>query len=272
MIYLKFICFAVISIFGATVSSYAAEEGGIVNEYCPVTPEELVESHITTEYQGEVIGFCCKSCKRKFLANPEVYSVELPVYDGGDGSHHDAEEIVRTSDSPEGHSQESYSHDAGHDHAADHEGNASSILVRVWGLTGKLHVVVVHLPIALLPLAALLELMGILRHSGSLQYAGRINFILGVFSAIIAAFSGWVAKGHSSYSGELVQTLEVHQVLGFSTVVASLVGLLSLVAVKIDCEWGLLLYRAVLLIVLILVPLTGHFGGSLIYGPDYFNL
>lgn len=265
---LKYIAFTAILL--ASICSLQASESAIVNETCPVTPEELVENHITTVYNGETIGFCCKSCRRKFIANPDAYTDQLAMHDQGQHLHEELGVSLRAG-SQFDHQREPEAHDSEHDHATDHTQPSQSLGNRILILFGKLHVVVVHLPLALLPLSALFELVGTLRDSKLFQNVARINFIVGSFSAVIAAAFGWIAKGQSTYSGDLDQILNIHQTLGFSVVGISLVGLLSLAAVRYECEWGQKLYRLVLLIAFALVPLAGHFGGALIYGSDYFK-
>lgn len=45
----------------------------IWNTICPVMGEEVDSNVQTATYGEKVIGFCCKSCVRKFISNPEKY-------------------------------------------------------------------------------------------------------------------------------------------------------------------------------------------------------
>ena len=45
----------------------------IVNTMCPVMNEEVDKKVTTVSYKGDVYGFCCKSCIKKFAENPEKY-------------------------------------------------------------------------------------------------------------------------------------------------------------------------------------------------------
>lgn len=49
----------------------------IWNAYCPVMGEEVDPEVQTVEYKGKVIGFCCKSCIKKFQKDPEKYLKNL---------------------------------------------------------------------------------------------------------------------------------------------------------------------------------------------------
>jgi uncharacterized membrane protein/YHS domain-containing protein len=259
-----------------------------INTMCPVTTDEAVEAGITTVYQGKTIGFCCKSCLRKFNANPQAYLENLAMETADEESGHHSEEDSHADTNShadadshaekgshsdaDSHSDAGSAKESGHDHATDHqeddaEASASS---RLLILLGKLHVLVVHLPIALLPLAGIFELIGIKLHSKTWQFSARINFIFGGLAALTAASFGWIAASQSNYTGELAEVLQVHRWLGVSVASLSLLGLLGLLVTRgRHKKLGTTLYRITLFVLLIVVPITAHFGGSMIYGTDY---
>ena len=39
---------------------------------CPVTDEPIDET-VTADYKGKTYAFCCNSCRKKFVKNPEQY-------------------------------------------------------------------------------------------------------------------------------------------------------------------------------------------------------
>ncbi len=47
------------------------EKKQIWNKVCPVMGDEVDPKVKTVEYKGKVIGFCCKSCIKKFQKDPE---------------------------------------------------------------------------------------------------------------------------------------------------------------------------------------------------------
>lgn len=252
----------VVFIITLTTMSAAAEA---VNQYCPVTPNEPAESYITTEYNGQTIGFCCKRCLRKFNANPEAYLVNIQLENA------DAQNVNDASGSAHEKNHD-HSETAGqdqpnqHDHSIDHvHSNESPVLI----FLGKLHVLSVHLPIALLPIATILEILGIALRSQAIKFVARTNFLLGALSAIVAATLGWVAASQSHYSGDLTNILAWHRSLGVSVASISLVGLLGMLAMRKSETWGVFIYRSAIFVLLVLVPVAAHFGGSLIYGMDY---
>lgn len=268
-----------------------AAENEIINTMCPVTTDEPIDPYITTEYKGQTIGLCCKSCLRKFNANPEAYLANLNLKASDSASatthtethstainsaetkpdedgHNHAMDHGATQPNTSGHSSDSDAND-GHDHATDHGDPNGNQLNAAVAYLGKFHVLTVHLPIALLPLAAAFELLGLWRKNQKWIAIARTNFVIGALSALAAAALGWMAANGASYSGELSEVLEWHRWLGTSVAFASTVGLIALVSTKLDCEWGIPLYRITAFTLGALVPLTAHFGGSLIYGTDY---
>jgi YHS domain-containing protein len=50
--------------------------GKPVNKLCIVSGEEI-DSKVTADYKGVTYAFCCKTCLKKFTANPEKYVAKL---------------------------------------------------------------------------------------------------------------------------------------------------------------------------------------------------
>jgi uncharacterized membrane protein/YHS domain-containing protein len=256
-----------------------------VNTMCPVTPEEQAEAGITTEYNGETIGFCCKSCLRKFNANPEKYvaNLEANSNDFSHGNHSmsssgiNGEATGSNTDHPHAsgeHAESSLQVESegseGHDHALDHgQKEASSLFDKIFLLLGKLHVLIVHLPIGLLPLAGFFELVSLIGKSKNWAFAARLNFVIGSFAAIVAATLGWIAASQSNYGENLAEILTWHRWFGTTAAAISFIGLVGLFLVRRNSAKGLVTYRISVFILSGLIPATAHFGGSLIYGVNY---
>lgn len=272
--------FALLFLFFDSLALSAAEP---VNEMCPVTPDEPAESWITTEYEGKVIGFCCKSCLRKFNANPEAYLANLNIQDtshsesaaavSNDAVHMEGQDTGHThgEDVPVENVASSHAEEdgGGHDHATDHVSSYRNTGGRWLALLGNFHVLIVHLPIALLPLAGLLEAMSLFFKSEKWRFAARLNFVAGASMAIVASVLGWIAANRSSYSGELAEVLTWHRWLGVSVASIAATGLLALLLAKSKSPRLLIVYRSVVFILIILVPVVAHLGGTLIYGKNY---
>jgi uncharacterized membrane protein len=137
-------------------------------------------------------------------------------------------------------------------------------------LLGRFHVIVVHFPIALIMAAAAGELWFWWLGYKGLHPAVRFCVLLAVPAAIAAAVLGWLL----AWSGaglSAPQVLLFHRWLGT-------VGAVWLVAVAASSEADArhstrsALSRVLLFAGAILIGVTGHLGGTLVYGEDYFRL
>lgn len=147
-----------------------------------------------------------------------------------------------------------------------------SLIERTWRLLGNLHILAVHFPIALFIVAAPLELAAVLRRSPKLAFASRANFLIGSVAALLAAALGWIAAANSHYTGDAAILLEWHRWLGTSSALIALLGVFGLFLESRVKPHGTLLFRGCLSVLLVLIPVVAHFGGSLIYGPDHLSL
>jgi uncharacterized membrane protein len=84
----------------------------------------------------------------------------------------------------------------------------------------NVHMVVVHWPIALLPVALGLDLLGLLLGSRDLLVAGRWCLWLGTIGAVLAGVSGLDGAGdvHSYVTDEAEELMERHMYLQLGTV------------------------------------------------------
>lgn len=222
------------------------------NTFCPVMPQEPVNPKIFAEINGKRVFFCCQKCRRSFLENPDAFPL--------------ASTEVTPPPKP---------HEMTAESRPDEE--KESFIAKALRWLGKWHVVVVHFPIALLLLAAAAEAGGWLGNRPDWMAFSEGAALLGAASAIIASVLGWILAGQIKYGPEAQEILWKHRWLGVATAVLSLAVLLF---------WWFHLklaqpgkqrnrerrgYRFALFIAAALVGLTGHFGGSLIYGADYLD-
>ncbi len=130
-------------------------------------------------------------------------------------------------------------------------------------LLGHLHPVIVHLPIGILLLACFFQLLSAKEKYIHLQHAISITLCWGMISAIASCVTGYLLSGSGDYDEDLVNK---HQWLGITVAVLStLYYFLYRYRLIVKYKWTL----PVLLIVLIAV--TGHLGGSLTHGSDYLT-
>ncbi|HLQ39007.1 MAG TPA: c-type cytochrome domain-containing protein [Planctomycetota bacterium] len=128
------------------------------------------------------------------------------------------------------------------------------------GVFGRLHLVVLHLPIGLLIGAAALEFGGALLRRPAARGTIAALAWLGAIAAVTAAGSGWVLAGEGVY---VQQDVDLHRWLGMAVAAASL--LTAVTALRAGRRWFRLLLA---LTVLLLLP-AGHLGASLTHGDAY---
>lgn len=127
---------------------------------------------------------------------------------------------------------------------------------------GRLHPLVVHLPIGFLILAILLSNWKI-KPNASLTKGVQIIWVLSFISALFSAIAGWLLAQNGYYIDEL---LKQHQWTGILLVVLSFAGLIfHLSLFKIPS----ILKKINHLLILIFLVVVGHFGGNLTHGENY---
>jgi uncharacterized membrane protein len=158
-------------------------------------------------------------------------------------------------------------------HIDDAGGATTGGLHRLWELLGAFHPLVVHFPIALLLTAAVLELFSVWKpESSGLHFAVTVNLILGTLGALVAAPLGWIDATQMHFEPDLRPVLAWHRWLGTSVAVgAALTSLARFWAIKSGSRRVLWTYRALLWLFALLLGITGHLGGFLVYGLDYFS-
>jgi uncharacterized membrane protein/YHS domain-containing protein len=229
------------------------------NATCPVMAGEPVKATIFVEHDGRRVYFCCTKCRAKFEQNPENYRASLVGLAAADEAP-PPPPAAREKPAPS---------------AANWM--TDEPLAR---LAGRLHVVSVHFPIALLIVAALVELFAALAGRGRTSATARALLTLGAMAALIAAGLGWINAENESYTGGMAETLWLHRWLGVAAAALGVVtlGLAAGVrrlearpgAVAAPAGW-LAGYRAALLVVAGLVGMAGHFGGTMVFGEDDYS-
>ncbi|HTR28213.1 MAG TPA: c-type cytochrome domain-containing protein [Puia sp.] len=130
-------------------------------------------------------------------------------------------------------------------------------------LIGRLHPLLVHLPIGILLLAIFLEALSVRGPYAELKRAADLSLLIGVCSAVLSCCTGWLLAQSGDYDPSLVKT---HQWLAISLTVVS-GALYGVVRQRPVSRWR----GALLTGVLLLLILTGHWGGSLTHGPGFLT-
>lgn len=241
------------------------------NEYCPVMPKTKAEVELWLDYEGQRIYFCHEVCKARFRRSPEKYLANLPpAMQQVIREHQQAVAIAdQPTDHPASASARSKVEGRGPD-ADNHQGTSS--LRQVGQFLGRFHPLAVHMPIGLLLAAALAEALFMWTHAQWLSGAARFSVLLGAATAAGAASLGWLNAMAANYDGDLAQVLEYHRWLGTGTAALALVlALLSEVYRRRPATIWRVAYRLSLFLTATAVSLTGHFGGTLVYGVNYLK-
>ncbi len=128
---------------------------------------------------------------------------------------------------------------------------------------GRFHPLLVHLPIGILIIACLFQWLLLRPRLAILKPAIPALFFWGMLGAIFSCISGYFLSLSGDYDAE---TVSRHQWMGIYTAIASLV-LYLLYRIRL----GEALMRVIGLLVLALVSITGHLGGTLTHGEGYLT-
>lgn len=108
--------------------------------------------------------------------------------------------------------------DMNHDHDNGNSDKSFGQRLLIW--LGKLHVTVIHFPIAMIFGAFALEFLGLVQRRPAWRSAARIMLVVGAIGAVVAATLGWFAGGF--YLSDRNIILTYHRYLGMSIAFASI--------------------------------------------------
>jgi uncharacterized membrane protein len=163
----------------------------------------------------------------------------------------------------------SHDHDDGkpHDHAKDHGSSSWSVSAVI----GRLHPIFVHFPIAGIFFAFFLQMAGSIFQKKDFDFAVGFTLALTSIFALIAAVSGWINASTGSFSGEDVQLIYNHRWLAVGALISLwLCTTVHFFILKNKVKWHSI-FMILLILSIILVSATGHYGGQLVFGADYFS-
>lgn len=134
-------------------------------------------------------------------------------------------------------------------------------ILSVIDFISKLHPVLVHLPIGILVLAVLFQILSLGNRYVFLQPAIPVALFWGMIGAVISCISGYLLSRSGEYDAVLAGR---HQWFGIAVAVFSLVLYLlhKLSVGEKTAAW-------LSVILLVLVSITGHLGGTLTHGEGY---
>ncbi len=139
-------------------------------------------------------------------------------------------------------------------------------------LFGRLHPLVIHFPVALLVLAAGIELARVWFDRSELRRLVPLLLTLGAVGAFVASITGWVFAHDYHPQPSLRWMLEWHRWLGIAT------AALAAIAAWASTRWadtpdpaGRCLRRAAVWLTTVLLGVAAHLGALMVWGEDYFS-
>ncbi|MDR0534658.1 MAG: DUF2231 domain-containing protein [Verrucomicrobiales bacterium] len=139
---------------------------------------------------------------------------------------------------------------------------------------GAFHPIAVHFPIALLTVAALAEAAKLkYKDNPTLDSVVLFNLHLGAVAAVAAAVLGWADAATMGVESELRPILFWHRWLGTGSALLFLVVLWLWHRQRhaVPNKGNPWLFRVFLWLGTFLLALTGHLGGTLVYGIGYLS-
>ncbi len=129
---------------------------------------------------------------------------------------------------------------------------------------GHLHPALVHLPIGILLVALLLIWLSKKEKYKISQETIKIVLLAGVFSALLTCITGYTLSTLDDYKKPLIIW---HMWTGIGVVIASMLLYMKQSRKEFD-----LVYKMIIALLLILIVVAGHLGGTITYGKGYLSI
>ena len=134
---------------------------------------------------------------------------------------------------------------------------------------GRLHPLLIHFPIALVIAAAVAEIAAMVTKDGGWRTLAVGNVRAGGVFALVATIAGW--RLALAPEMELSPLLEWHRWLGTVAAGSALAAALATGGVHRRSAAGVRIYRIALFAAGMLVAVTGHIGGLLVWGANFLR-
>ncbi|CAA6679939.1 MULTISPECIES: DUF2231 domain-containing protein [unclassified Lentimonas] len=133
---------------------------------------------------------------------------------------------------------------------------------------GRFHPVILHLPIGLFVGLVIIELAALCKCNEGLKRAAHILVWLMAITSVVTAYLGLLLAANGDYSGD---TLWLHKWLGIVFAATALVVAFFKVRSVYYGGRGTRVYQLLMLGLLLLLPVVGHYGGNLTHGSGYLT-
>jgi len=134
---------------------------------------------------------------------------------------------------------------------------------------GKFHPLLVHFPIALVLTAAAAELVVIATQRQAWRTVAVTNIRAGAVVGVVTAIAGWLFA--SSPGVDATTALEWHRWLGLAGATGAIGAALLSSRLQRSSRRLAFGYRVTLFVSALLVAITGHLGGTLVWGASFLR-
>jgi uncharacterized membrane protein len=134
---------------------------------------------------------------------------------------------------------------------------------------GKFHLLLVHFPIALVLAAAAAEFAVIAKPRKAWRAVAVANIRVAAAMGIVTAITGWLFA--SSPLVEASRSLEWHRWVGMAGAAGAIGAALLSSRLHVTSRRSEFMYRFTLFVTALLVAITGHLGGTLVWGAEFFQ-
>jgi uncharacterized membrane protein len=136
-------------------------------------------------------------------------------------------------------------------------------------LIGKFHPLLVHFPIALVLAAAAAELALIATLRKAWRTVAVVNIRAGAAMGVVTAITGWLFA--SSPMVDATTPLEWHRWFGMAAAAGAMAAALLSSRLLESSQRSVFVYRFTLFVTALLVAISGHLGGTLVWGARFLR-
>jgi uncharacterized membrane protein len=139
---------------------------------------------------------------------------------------------------------------------------------------GKLHVILVHFPIALALSAVLADVLWAATHRDFFKISGMYCLTLAAIAVIPTVYTGWelLETQQQTMVANYLKIAHIHRACAITSLVLIIAAAVLRLARKNHLEGGwLAVYTILMVLITGFVSATGHFGGMLTHGTDYLS-
>ena len=137
---------------------------------------------------------------------------------------------------------------------------------------GKLHVMVVHFPIALAVAAVAADILWALTKRPHFRAASGFCLVAALVATPLVLLTGWELVSSLNLPPDLADLAEGHEHMAIASfgVMAAAAVVRGLWA-RQGKKWQLVLYGVLMAALFVCISITGHLGGKIAFGADYLS-